>query len=911
MQILRREFGLSPLLAVYRTSIVRHAAGVLLACAWTVFLLISSPIWFVTCLYTTLADGYVDALIRNAGETAFVGANVFGPEPQTKTQTVEARRAAVYEFQVRYIGSTRDTVRLQGTAGGTGWTVKYFDAWSDGREMTAQATSPAGHAWTNVPSGTVKAFRIEVTPGLSAAGDQGKDVYVILSPDLAPNRRDISKASTRCLPRAQPDLLLRREYDVRFIGENLYNMTGAGQTKAQETEPNVPVPYFLQLVNDGNLTDQFLLQAHSAVEGWRERYYDAGVAGNDITDQVTGGGWLSPPMPLTAIRDLRMEVAGGTNVQGVSVSQIRLTATSRNSPNRADAVRVVTAVIPDSTTPQGGVYTDDEDFEKGTLAGVTYEAVPDQLQTSDESVTLPFIWVPNSDQSTVSKVDTRTGRELARYRTCPERQSGNPSRTTIDQQGNCWVANRQSGTVVKIGLLEGGQYVDRNHDDIIQTSMDGNGDGDITGGELLGWGEDECVMWEVVLIPDREGTYAPGEFAGEYVNDQWNPGPRGVAVDAQGNVWLGTYESRRFYHVDGRTAQILQVVDFSQVDHASYGAVIDAQGIVWSAGLYTGNVLRLDPSSRAFSVVDIGHNVYGLGLDRSNHLFVAGWQHAKLSRVNVLTARKEWTVDGIDRSRGVAVTQDGDVWTADSGPGTVTRWSNDGVMKATIWVGATPTGVSVDASGKIWVVNNGDEYIKRIDPLLDAVDLEKRILGGHHYGYSDMTGIIARTATTRLGVWTVVHDSRFPGATWGTLSWTAASPEGTHIGVRARSSPDRRRWSFWEAATNGLPLRAVPAGKFLQIEATLQIIQGDNVPVLYDLTVTPVEREFDRPELLYRLIEQSRLDLSWDLTAENATLESAQQVVGPWQPVPGVAGNRHAVSVSSGTATQFYRLRLE
>jgi hypothetical protein len=109
--------------------------------------------WVVGCVLTATADGYVDALIRNAGETAFIGANVFGPERQTKSQTVEARHVAVYEFQVRYLGSTADTVRLLGTAGGAGWTVRYFDAWNGGREITAQATSPGGYGWLNVRSG--------------------------------------------------------------------------------------------------------------------------------------------------------------------------------------------------------------------------------------------------------------------------------------------------------------------------------------------------------------------------------------------------------------------------------------------------------------------------------------------------------------------------------------------------------------------------------------------------------------------------------------------------------------------------------------------------------------------------------------------------------------------------------------
>ena len=36
----------------------------------------------------------------------------------------------------------------------------------------------------------------------------------------------------------------------------------------------------------------------------------------------------------------------------------------------------------------------------------------------------------------------------------PEDLNGNPSRTTVELQGNCYVANRATGTMVKVGLFE-------------------------------------------------------------------------------------------------------------------------------------------------------------------------------------------------------------------------------------------------------------------------------------------------------------------------------------------------------------------------------------------------------------------------------------------------------------------------
>jgi len=835
---------------------------------------------------------------------------VFSVESQTRSQTVPAGRAAVYEFQVRYIGSGTETLRLQGATGGGGWTVRYYDALSGGRDITGAVGSAVGHAVPRVNSGTARTFRVEVTAGPQVGAEHAGTILISGWPESSPVRRDTIRTITTCEPRVQPDLMVRREFDYRHLGDNVFNRTGAGQTKAQETDPDVSISYYVRLVNDGNRADVFTLRGDGGAGGWRVRYVDALVGGADVTAAVTGEGWVLPALALNAAVEFRVEVAGDASVQGVSISQVLLTAESANDPARADAVRMLTAIIPDSTMAQGGLYTTSEDFERGNLAGVTGDGVRDQLQLAAESMTLPFLWVPNSNEGTVSKIDTRTGRELARYRTGPDRLNGNPSRTTIDQQGNCWVANRRIGTAVKIGLFEGGQCADRDGDGLIETSTDRDGDGDITADEMLPWGEDECVLLEVVLIPGLEQAAAPGVYTGIYTDDDRNPGVRGVAVDRDGNVWLGTYDTQTYYHVDGQTGALRRVVHFSSVNHKAYGAVIDARGILWSSGLDTQNLLRLDPATGLFRTVDLGHTTYGLGLDRSNHLFVAGWRSTKLTRLDVASGAVEWTVGGVYESRGVAVTEDGDVWTADSGPGTVTRWSNDGLIRATIPVGATPTGVTVDAGGKVWVVNYGDEYVKRIDPQANRVDLEKRIIGGLHYGYSDMTGILSRTATLRYGTWTVVHDSRLPGAAWGRLDWTGVEPEGTRITVRVRTSADRRHWSGWETAVSGERLQATPAGKYLEVDVTLQSAAEGSTPVLYDLSVAPTEDASLRPTLQFRALEDGAVELFWDLGLTGVMLEWSDRVDGMWQAVEGVAGNRHVLVVAEGAKARLYRLRI-
>jgi uncharacterized repeat protein (TIGR01451 family) len=783
-----------------------------------------------------------DLLVKNADEddAAFALNSVYQPVPdgqQVKTKWVTPFTTTSHVVKLENDGAAERSFVLRTVESSEpGWSIVYHAGTND---ISEALRSAEGLAVPNLPPGGSFIMTVDIVPAATEIGFASKAATVQAFYEAkAATPRDAVKLVAVNTPNYQPDLLVRREIDVNLVGKHVYNRDGAGQTKATETDAATPATYYVQVVNDGNLTNQFLLRGGECSEGWLVRYFDAPAGGRDITTEIADAGW-PVTLAIGASREFRIEVVPKSRLAGGATRDLFVTATSLINPDQADTVRMTTTVSADVGFPLRGVYTASADFEQGALVGLEDQTVPGQLQLTRESVTLPFIWVPNSNEGTVSKVDTRTGKELGRYRVSPLNYA-QPSRTTVDLAGNCWVGNRQTGTAVKLGLLENGEFIDRNGDGIAQTSRDLNGDGDITGNEMLPWGQDECVLFEVVLIPGSEGTFAPGTYTGSYANDYWNPGPRGVAVDAKGNVWVGTYNSKKFYYLDGATANILKTLDLSPVDHTSYGAVMDAQGILWSSPGTTKPILRLDPRDDSLSLVDVGHFVYGLGLDRNNHLFASGWQQSKLSRVNVLTGQKDWTKDGFYESRGVAATDDGDVWVANTGPGTVARWSNDGVVKTTVGGFNQPTGVSVDAAGKVWVVDNGDEYIHRIDPRINQVDLSKRLIGTSHYGYSDMTGVLARNVTTRIGVWTVIHNSRNLNTAWDYVAWNSLEPPGTTLKVKVRSSSDRVNWSMWEDAANGQPLKATPRGKYLQVQVTMQILSGDLSPALYDLTVVPV-----------------------------------------------------------------------
>jgi len=492
-------------------------------------------------------------------------------------------------------------------------------------------------------------------------------------------------------------------------------------------------------------------------------------------------------------------------------------------------------LVADIPTPggEGFTYSSEDDFKLGTVAGTEYDS--DALTLSSDWFALPYIWVPNSGDGTVSKIDTASGDELGRFRTGPEGDL-DPSAVAVDLDGSCWVGNRGAGSVVKIALEEAGGCVDRNGNGSIDTSRDGNKDGDITGSELLAWGDDECVLYEVLLVEDAEGTYAPGVEHDGYVRNNL----RALAINRDGDLWAGVYDTGMYYKVDGASGEILLDLDVSAEETRPFGLVIDRSGTLWSSGWPDAWVLKIDPSTEELTPIDLRHGSAGLALDSGDHLFVTGFADSLMSRIDLgdEVVEGDFAVDW--QSNGAAVTSDDDVWVAAPGMARVSRYSNDGDFKTSVPVVNSPTAVAVDGDGKVWVAGLTLDSIVRIDPANNQVDLEKEVVAsGGHSASGDMTGIVARTITTSYGTWTVVHDGNAADVAWGTISWESSEPEGTAIRVRVRSSGDKASWSSWEQAANGVGLSQTPVGRYLQIEAALQRNSDESPPRLEELTVVP------------------------------------------------------------------------
>ncbi|MEN8216106.1 MAG: NHL repeat-containing protein [Pseudomonadota bacterium] len=459
------------------------------------------------------------------------------------------------------------------------------------------------------------------------------------------------------------------------------------------------------------------------------------------------------------------------------------------------------------------VYTLNADFDLGEMEGVDY-SVPDQLQLSTEPSVLPFIWVANSGESTVSKIDTETGCELGRYRTGPGTGWGeNPSRTTVDINGDLWVGNRGSNTATKIALYP----TDLDNNGVVTTSEDSDGNCLIEGSELLNWGEDEAILLRIDV----------------------DSGPRALAIDADNNVWIGGYGKNMGYY-NGETGEELKNI---HIGRYCYGALIDSKGTLWISNSSKSSLTRIDDPSGAHTMTFIPTGdgwVYGISIDQDGYIYTSAWGNNRLRKYDPVN--KTWvysvSIPGGSSGRGVAVGLDGDIWVANSGTDRVTRHdAADGSLIATIIVGDQPTGVATAADGKIWVTNLSSNNVMRIDPDTNAVDFTQE---GHPgpYNYSDMTGIISRNITTKVGTWTVVYDEGSPSICQAVVSWNDEQPADSTIFVIAQSSVDGVSWEETQQVQSGVAFPTVENAAYIEVMVEFTASTEEQLtPILYDLTV--------------------------------------------------------------------------
>lgn len=137
----------------------------------------------------------------------------------------------------------------------------------------------------------------------------------------------------------QPDNQIKPWWGSAYVGDNVYNASGAGQYVLQFADPNQWAVYHIKIENDGFETDVIHVTADETGTGnWTSRYYDALSGGDDITSEITStAGWT---IVLTSglYAQIRVEVKPGAETQGL-IRRVVVTSRTKGAPG--DKIDVV------------------------------------------------------------------------------------------------------------------------------------------------------------------------------------------------------------------------------------------------------------------------------------------------------------------------------------------------------------------------------------------------------------------------------------------------------------------------------------------------------------------------------------------------------------------------------------------
>jgi hypothetical protein len=324
-----------------------------------------------------------------------------------------------------------------------------------------------------------------------------------------------------------------------------------------------------------------------------------------------------------------------------------------------------------------------------------------------------YIWIANSSQGTISKINTETMVEEGRYLVRPD-GAGNPSRTSVNLNGDVAVANRAGGVTKVFARLS--DCPDPNN-----TSTGPN--------DIRPW-PDGCVAWHVPFAysTQRPVAWTQGEFnkaSCRYDDTKlWtsggNPGHDVILIDGDSGV------------VE-QTIPIAVPVN----TYGIYGGAVDSAGNFWGSQLGQGTLVNVSLQDFTVKTWPMAASGYGMTVDHKGNVWTCS---STVARFNPQT--ETWQTAAAGGSGGCMEDGKGTLWLANS---TLVGVDIDTMQVVkSIPLPQYVHGVSIDFYGYVWAVSLFQPQAYRVDPQTETFDTFTGLT--QPYTYSDMTGFALSNA---------------------------------------------------------------------------------------------------------------------------------------------------------------------
>ncbi len=459
--------------------------------------------------------------------------------------------------------------------------------------------------------------------------------------------------------------------------------------------------------------------------------------------------------------------SGSSSDSDVSVSASTTastsTSTSTTAPETSTGADSSGSVADTSTSADGSGSTSASTDEDST--GGCGNGGPSVIEFS-------YIWIANSTQGTVSKINTQDATEVGRYLVDDyEGQSlsncQGPSRTSVNLDGDVAVLDRGGGLAKFIADPE--LCPDADVDGAVQTATDAN---------YLAWGEDECLAWQIDVPHSGNGCDGPRAVqwtAPEAIDACTLDDPRlwvafCNANDSDVTVWMVN-------GADGTVEVEIPVENYNCSTYGPYGGVVDANNDFWFVDRSAGQSLfrveygcqPVNPGDcwESFAQPD-GEDAYGITIDATGRIWMAGSGNSLYffdPGTAMFTSLQSQLDDYFANAappdanpsntlRGLMSDEQGVLWIASIADGGWGGGANPGLLRidpetdpieidffgpTTLGGIQHAAGISIDVEGYVWLVDTLGDQAFKLDPVDPASHV---VVGGlqYPYTYSDMTG---------------------------------------------------------------------------------------------------------------------------------------------------------------------------
>jgi hypothetical protein len=336
-----------------------------------------------------------------------------------------------------------------------------------------------------------------------------------------------------------------------------------------------------------------------------------------------------------------------------------------------------------------------------------------------------YIWMANSGQGTMTKLNTETMIEEGRYYVRPD-SAGSPSRTTVSLSGNVAISARDNGGGVTKFWANLEDCEESNGMPGLQTSTGAN--------DVLAWNVEECRAWHQPFAGKNYWTNRPMA---------WAPGDFNAATCTYNNEMLWTSgtnnQQAEVLLLDGETGDIVETVPIPQVGGGMlYGGAVDGDGNFWALE-YASTLVRVDRQNFTVETWQIPPGPgYGIAVDVEGRVWTCGDGHA--SRFDPDTEQWQTTPGAAGGGIGGCMTDGAQTLYHSRYPsGVIVAIDTESVTQVDEFIIPDYVhGISVDFKGKVWGVTFAGSQVFRLDVMTDQVDIYNGLTGA--YTYSDMTG---------------------------------------------------------------------------------------------------------------------------------------------------------------------------